>query len=52
MDQPEYRQSGRVDWLGWLALAWAGWFGLLYVRMVLDERAPGVIAAFGRLIGR
>ena len=31
--------SGRFDWRSWLALAWAAWFGLLYMRMVLQQRA-------------
>ena len=31
------------DWRGWLALAWASWFGVLYAGMVLVERAPGVL---------
>jgi len=50
-DRPRETRDA-FDWRGWLALAWAGWFGVLYVRMVLDERAPGVFAAIGRLIGR
>ncbi len=39
-----------IDWQAWLALAWAAWFGLLYARMVLDERAPGVLPAIGRVV--
>lgn len=35
----------RVDWKSWLALAWAVWFGILYVRMVLEERAPRALQA-------
>ena len=41
----------RIDWRGWLALAWAAWFGVLYTRMVLDERAPGVLRAVERASG-
>ncbi len=39
-----------IDWRGWLALAWAAWFGCLYVHMVLEERAPGVLRAIGGLV--
>lgn len=38
-----------ADWRGWLALAWALGFGLLYTGMVLRERAPGVLRVLGRL---
>jgi hypothetical protein len=40
-------EAGRraIDWRSWLALAWVAWFGVLYTRMVLDERAPGVLRA-------
>jgi hypothetical protein len=38
------------DWRTWLALAWAVWFGVLYGRMVLDERAPGVLRAIERAV--
>jgi hypothetical protein len=37
-----------IDWPGWLALAWAAWFGVLYARMVLEERAPRVLRAIER----
>ena len=30
-----------IDWRGWIAVAWAAWFGILYAAMVLRERAPG-----------
>lgn len=36
------------DWRGWLALAWAVGFGLLYARMVLAERAPGLLDRVAR----
>ncbi len=32
-----------IDWRGWLALAWLAWFGWLYARMVLEQRAPGLL---------
>ncbi len=41
-------RSDRFDWRGWLALAWALWFGVRYARMVLDARAPGLVAMFDR----
>ena len=41
----------RCDWRAWLALAWAVGFGLLYARMVLEERAPGLLAMVGRWAG-
>ena len=31
----------RVDWRGWIALAWAIPFAVLYARMILEQRAPG-----------
>ncbi len=51
MPRSDSPSSGRprVDWRGWLALAWALWFGLLYARMVLDERGPGVLRAIERI---
>ena len=44
------RTTRRFDWPTWLALAWALWFGVLYARMVLDERAPGVLRAIERAV--
>jgi hypothetical protein len=38
-----------IDWRSWLALVWAVWFGLLYSRMVLEERAPGALRAIERV---
>jgi hypothetical protein len=29
---------GRIDWRGWLALAWALAFGLRYALMVIESR--------------
>jgi hypothetical protein len=37
-----------LDWRAWLALAWAVWFGVFYVRMVLEERAPRVLRVIER----
>jgi hypothetical protein len=41
-----------IDWPGWICLAWADGAGILYVRMILECRAPGVLAALGRWLGR
>lgn len=27
-----------IDWRGWLALAWALWFGWQYAKMVVEQR--------------
>jgi hypothetical protein len=32
------------DWRGWLALAWALWFGWLYSLMVIETKFPQVLA--------
>src|SRR4051794_33578026 len=29
----------RLDWRGWLAVAWVAWFGILYAQMVVEQRA-------------
>jgi hypothetical protein len=28
-----------IDWRAWLTLAWVAWFGLLYGKMVIEQRA-------------
>lgn len=43
-----HRDRGAGDLLGWLALAWAGAFGLLYAEMIVQSRAPGLLAAVRR----
>jgi hypothetical protein len=45
------RTQPRCDWRSWLALAWAAWFGVLYARMVLEERAPEALRAIERAVG-
>jgi hypothetical protein len=52
MPRSEEEARRRLDWRGWVALAWAAWFGTLYVQMLLERKAPGVLAALGHLIGR
>lgn len=39
----EQRFRAAFDWRSILALAWALFFGVLYVLMVVQERAPGVL---------
>jgi len=34
------------DWRSWLALAWMVGFGLLYLLMIVREKAPGLLARF------
>jgi hypothetical protein len=37
-----------IDWRGWLSLAWMVGFGVLYVAMILREKAPGLLARISR----
>jgi hypothetical protein len=39
-----------VDWRGWLALAWIIPLALLYARMILEQRAPGLLGVL-KLLG-
>lgn len=32
-------RRGPVDWRGWIVVAWVLWFGLLYGKMVVEQRA-------------
>ncbi len=34
----------RIDWRGWLALAWALWWGWAYALMVIEARSPQVLS--------
>ncbi len=36
---PCFEQLKTIDWRAWLTLAWVVWFGLLYGRMVIEQRA-------------
>ena len=36
--------SSTCDWRGWIVLAWALWFGLLYGKMVMESRGHQVRA--------
>ena len=40
-----------IDWRGWIVLAWVIWFGLLYGKMVVEQRGGkirGVLASCGK----
>ncbi len=44
-------QRQPIDWRGWIVLAWVIWFGLLYGKMVIEQRGGklrGVVASFGK----
>jgi hypothetical protein len=41
-----------IDWRGWAALAWVLPFTLLYVRMILERRAPGLLRVLQELGSR
>lgn len=45
-ETPETSHS-MIDWRGWVTLVWVVWFGLLYGRMVLDQRGGKVRAVLG-----
>lgn len=40
-----FESLGKVDWRGWLTLAWVGWFGFQYGQMVVERRADKLQAA-------
>jgi hypothetical protein len=45
--------ASRLRWndaVGWIALAWALFFGALYVRMMVEAKAPGAISALRRFL--
>ena len=35
---PETNIRPSLDWRGWIILAWVVWFGLLYGKMVVEQR--------------
>ncbi len=47
-----FEQRKTIDWRAWLALAWVLWFGLLYGRMVIEQRGGKVRAAVSGLTAR
>ena len=49
-ESPETRSPLRAtDWRAWIALAWVVWFGLLYGKMVLEERGEKLRAAISSI---
>jgi hypothetical protein len=41
---PSDAEARNVDWRSWLSLAWMTVFGVLYLLMILREKAPGLLA--------
>jgi len=37
-------ETRNVAWRSWLSLAWMTFFGVLYLLMILREKAPGLLA--------
>jgi hypothetical protein len=44
--RPAFKIPGpwRVDWRGWITLAWVLWWGWAYAAMALHARGPQVLA--------
>jgi hypothetical protein len=38
-DEPRPRPARPIDWRGWVLVVWVVWFGLLYARMVIEQRS-------------
>ncbi len=52
-DDPAPHPRTRIDWRGWLALAWVLFWGWAYTLMVIQARAPQVLTWFRELtVGR
>jgi hypothetical protein len=47
-DREGKSEGEAIDWRGWLSLAWMVGFGVLYVAMILREKAPGLLARISR----
>jgi hypothetical protein len=43
-NSPRPRARRPIDWAGWIALAWALAFGLLYARMIVEQKAPRLLS--------
>ena len=37
-----------VDWKSWLSFAWMAAFGVLYLLMIVREKAPGLLSRLSR----
>lgn len=46
----EWYRPARCDWRGWIALAWALWWGWLYGLMVLETKFPHILASLHRAL--
>jgi hypothetical protein len=44
MPRSERIRIWSIDWRGWIALAWALWFGMLYANMIIEKRGGKVRA--------
>ena len=44
---PPSETRPRIDWRAWLTLAWVVWFGILYGKMVVEQRGEKIRAALG-----
>lgn len=51
MPRSDEAQPVAFDWRSWLALAWMLVFGLLYVAMMIKEKAPGLWARLASIGG-
>ncbi len=43
-DDSNHPDRIRIDWRGWLALAWVLWWGWAYALMVIHARSPLVLS--------
>jgi len=48
---PHPDRAPAVDWRGWVALAWALFFGVLYARMVVERRGDELRATASAAAG-
>jgi hypothetical protein len=52
MPRSDPGSNSSVDWRGWLALAWVVWFGLLYGKMVVEQRGGKLREVLRPISGR
>ena len=48
MSRSESDPRPPIDWRGWISLAWMVGAGLLYLAMIVREKAPGLLARISR----